>query len=53
MVFRGISKAGFGSGASFAGAALLFLLIDPAVALGITLPLFMLTDVVALPFFLG
>ena len=53
MVFRGISKAGFGSGASFAGAALLSLLIDPAVALGITLPLLMLTDVVALPLFFG
>ena len=49
MVFSGISKAGFGSGASFAGAALLSLLIDPAVVLGITLPLFMLADVAALP----
>ena len=49
MVFSGISKAGFGSGASFAGASLLSIFIDPAVALGITLPLFMLADVVALP----
>ena len=49
MVFSGISKAGFGSGPSFAGASLLSIFIDPAVALGITLPLFMLADVVALP----
>ena len=49
MVFSGISKAGLGSGASFAGASLLSILIDPAVALRITLPLFMLADVVALP----
>ena len=49
MVFSGISKAGFGSGARCAGASLLSIFIDPAVALGITLPLFMLADVVALP----
>lgn len=49
MIFSGISKAGFGSGASFAGAALLALVLDPALALGITLPLFMLVDVVSLP----
>ena len=49
MLFSGFSKAGFGSGASFAGAAVLATVVDPAVALGVTLPLFMLTDVVVLP----
>lgn len=51
MIFSGFSKAGFGSGASFAGAALMALIVDPVVALGISLPLFMLVDVVALPTF--
>ena len=49
MLFSGFSKAGFGSGASFAGAAVLATVVDPAVALGVTLPLFMFTDVAILP----
>lgn len=34
-VFAGIAKAGFGSGAAFAVAAILALVIEPAVALGL------------------
>jgi uncharacterized membrane protein YfcA len=43
-VFAGISKGGFGSGASFASGAVLALFIDPIVALAIMLPLLMLID---------
>ena len=48
MIFSGISKAGFGAGAGFAGASLLAIVLDPALALGITLPLYMLVDAVTL-----
>lgn len=48
VMFAGISKAGFGSGASFAAAPLLALIVEPAVALGIMLPLLMLVDAVTL-----
>lgn len=48
VIFAGISKAGFGSGASFVAAPLLALVIDPAFALGLLLPLFMLIDAVTL-----
>ncbi|MEM9476642.1 MAG: sulfite exporter TauE/SafE family protein [Pseudomonadota bacterium] len=48
VVFAGISKAGFGSGAAFAATPLLALIIEPAVALGIMLPLLMLVDAVTL-----
>lgn len=44
VLFAGISKGGFGSGAAFASLALLALILDPAVALGLTLPLLMLMD---------
>ncbi|MEM8632927.1 MAG: sulfite exporter TauE/SafE family protein [Pseudomonadota bacterium] len=48
VVFAGISKGGFGSGASFAAAPFLALILEPAVALGLMLPLLMLIDVAAL-----
>ncbi|WP_270727730.1 sulfite exporter TauE/SafE family protein [Shimia sp. Alg240-R146] len=51
--FAGISKAGFGSGAAFASAALLALVMPPKVALGIMLPLLMLIDLAALRPFWG
>lgn len=48
VVFAGISKAGFGSGAAFASAVLLALILPPAQALGLMLPLLMLVDVLTL-----
>jgi len=47
-VFAGISKGGFGSGAAFASATILALVVDPGMALGIMLPLLMLIDVTTL-----
>ncbi|SFO06450.1 hypothetical protein SAMN04487859_114132 [Roseovarius lutimaris] len=47
-LFAGISKGGFGSGAAFAGAAILAIMISPGVALGIMLPLLMLIDLASL-----
>ncbi|MEL6466151.1 MAG: sulfite exporter TauE/SafE family protein [Pseudomonadota bacterium] len=44
VIFAGISKGGFGSGASFASAAILALVIEPGMALGVVLPLLMLID---------
>jgi len=48
VVFAGVSKAGFGSGAAFAAATILALVIEPGQALGIMLPLLMLIDAVTL-----
>ncbi|MDX8351770.1 sulfite exporter TauE/SafE family protein [Cognatiyoonia sp. IB215182] len=48
IVFGGISKAGFGSGAAFAAGAILALVVPPGLALGIVLPLFMLVDAATL-----
>ena len=48
VLFAGVSKAGFGSGAAFASASILALVIAPGQALGIMLPLLMLMDVAAL-----
>lgn len=48
VIFAGISKGGFGSGASFAATPLLALILEPAVAVGLMLPLLMLMDVTAL-----
>lgn len=48
VVFAGISKGGFGSGAAFASASILALVVDPALALGVMLPLLMLIDVATL-----
>lgn len=44
VLFAGISKAGFGSGAAFASATILALVVEPGLALGVMLPLLMLID---------
>lgn len=44
VIFAGVSKGGFGSGAAFAAAAILALVLDPGAAIGIMLPLLMLID---------
>lgn len=48
VIFAGVSKGGFGSGAAFAATPILALAVEPAVALGVMLPLLMLVDVAAL-----
>lgn len=48
VTFAGISKAGFGSGAAFASATILALVMPPAQALGLMLPLLMLIDIATL-----
>lgn len=48
IIFGGISKGGFGSGAAFAAGAILALVVPPGMALGIVLPLFMLVDAATL-----
>jgi len=48
VIFAGISKGGFGSGAAFAATPLLALVLEPAIAVGMMLPLLMLMDVGAL-----
>lgn len=48
VLFAGVSKAGFGSGAAFASAAVLALILPPVQALGLMLPLLMLVDLVTL-----
>ncbi|MEP2531795.1 sulfite exporter TauE/SafE family protein [Shimia sp.] len=48
VVFAGVSKGGFGSGASFASASMLALVMPPGQALGLLLPLLMLIDVASL-----
>jgi len=48
VIFAGVSKAGFGSGAAFASASILAVFLEPAQALGIMLPLLMLVDVASL-----
>lgn len=48
VIFAGVSKAGFGSGAAFAAASILALVLPPGLALGIMLPLLMLVDVASL-----
>ncbi len=50
-MFAGISKGGFGSGAAFASSAFLALILPPAQALGLMLPLLMLIDIGALKSF--
>lgn len=47
-VFAGISKGGFGSGAAFAAASILALVVEPGLALGVMLPLLMLVDLATL-----
>ncbi|MGJ8544427.1 MAG: sulfite exporter TauE/SafE family protein [Sulfitobacter sp.] len=53
VLFAGISKGGFGSGAAFAAASLLALVVDPAMALGVMLPLLMLIDLATLRSYWG
>ncbi|SMX22807.1 Sulfite exporter TauE/SafE [Boseongicola aestuarii] len=48
VIFAGISKGGFGSGAAFVAAPLLALIVDPALAVGLMLPLLMLIDAATL-----
>jgi len=48
VVFAGISKGGFGSGAAFAATPILALVVDPRLALGFMLPLLILIDVATL-----
>jgi hypothetical protein len=48
VLFAGISKGGFGSGASFAATPMLALILDPRAALGLMLPLLFLMDFTAL-----
>lgn len=48
VIFAGMSKGGFGSGAAFASTPLLALIVPPGQALGLMLPLLMLADVTAL-----
>lgn len=48
IIFGGISKGGFGSGAAFVAGAILALVVPPGMALGIVLPLFMLVDAATL-----
>lgn len=49
VLVAGISKGGFGSGASFAGAVILALVMEPQTALALMLPLLMVMDATALP----
>ncbi|MEM1375357.1 MAG: sulfite exporter TauE/SafE family protein [Pseudomonadota bacterium] len=49
VIFSGASKGGFGSGASFASAAILAVIVPPEIALGMMLPLLMLIDVSSFP----
>ena len=44
VIFAGISKGGFGSGAAFAASSFLALVLTPGEALGLMLPLLMLID---------
>lgn len=44
VFFAAVSKAGFGSGAAFAAATILALVVEPGLALGVMLPLLMLID---------
>ncbi|MFC7705241.1 sulfite exporter TauE/SafE family protein [Plastorhodobacter daqingensis] len=48
VVFAGVSKGGFASGAAFAATPILALVLSPGEALGLMLPLLMLMDVATL-----
>lgn len=48
VVFAGVSKGGFGSGAAFAATPLLALVVDPGTALAVMLPVLMLVDLAVL-----
>ncbi|MDQ2092096.1 sulfite exporter TauE/SafE family protein [Marimonas arenosa] len=53
VIFAGVSKGGFGSGAAFAAVAILALLLEPGMAIGIMLPLLMLIDAATLRSYWG
>lgn len=53
VVFAGVSKGGFGSSAAFVSSAILALIIDPGLALGVMLPLLILIDLATLGPFWG
>ncbi len=48
VIFAGVSKGGFGSGAAFASTPILALVVGPGIALGVMLPLLMLVDAATL-----
>ncbi len=48
VTFAGMSKGGFGGGAAFVATPILALVVEPAVALAMMLPLLMMMDVAAL-----
>ncbi len=48
VLFAAISKGGFGSGAAFAASPLLALVVEPALAVALMLPLLMMMDVTSL-----
>ncbi len=48
VIFAGVSKGGFGSGAAFASASILALIVEPGQALALMLPLLMLIDLASL-----
>ena len=48
VIFAGVSKGGFGSGAAFAASTILALFLEPGQALGVMLPLLMLIDAASL-----
>ncbi|MDA0222731.1 MAG: sulfite exporter TauE/SafE family protein [Proteobacteria bacterium] len=48
VIFAGISKGGFGSGAAFAATPLMAMILDPGLAVGLMLPLLMVMDVASL-----
>ena len=49
VLFAGVSKGGFGSGAAFAATPLLALILEPGQALGLMLPLLMLLRPLVMP----
>lgn len=48
VIFAGVSKGGFGSGAAFAATPLLALILEPGQAIGVMLPLLVIMDFSAL-----
>jgi uncharacterized membrane protein YfcA len=48
VIFAGLSKGGFGAGAGFASTPILALVLPPAQAVGLMLPIFMLMDLAGL-----
>lgn len=48
VIFAGISKGGFGSGAAFASSSILAIILDPGQALALMLPILMMIDLATL-----